>query len=679
VPLLAIAVGSSSKEKKVLRSSISLTSAVTWLLLVAVTAHLDAAAPPSDRLLPNTTLGFASIPNVERFTESWNQTQLGQLMQDPQMEAFAEDLQRQLRQQWARANQEIGVTWEDLNEVAAGELAMARVRGSDGVSAIAVLVDVTGKRDRAVALRNKVSTDLTRGGAIRSVRQVRGQEVVVFQLKRREDDPEGRARLAIYFLTQDLLAASDNLSVIEGILGRMQGNPADNLAAVKPYQIVTQRCRQAAGDVEPHLRWYAKPLDYAEAFREANPTETARVMERLEKGKQRPRTKDKGKAAARDRTDVLAIARDQGFEAIQGAGGFLNFHVGDKYEILHHLAVYAPPPYEFAMRMLDFKNTTELAPQDWVPADIARYSAVNWNMQNAFESASTLVDAMLSEEGVFEDILDSMKNDPDGPGIDIRNELIRKLTTRATLLTDYELPITPTSERLLLSAELQDAESVAKSVRRAMERDPTVRHRLIAGHDVWEIFEEEAPALAISIEQPSVQRAASDVVTSSSVVPSTGEPLPNSAVVVAHNHLLIATHVDMLQRILTPLDERDRLARDLDFRRTLQEMQELGANETTFRVFSRTEDAFRPTYELMRSGRMPESQTLLGRVLNRLLGETDSDKPRQARLDARKLPDYELVRRYLGPSGAFGYSQFDGEGESQFQGWVFVAFLLPKR
>jgi hypothetical protein len=272
-----------------------------------------------------------------------------------------------------------------------------------------------------------------------------------------------------------------------------------------------------------------------------------------------------------------------------------------------------------------------------------------------------------------------MKNDPDGPGIDIRNELIRKLTTRATLLTDYQLPITPTSERLLLAAEVQDADAVAKSVRRAMERDPTVRHRVIAGHDVWEIFEEEAPALAISIEQPGATGPGGGVVPAGNVVAVPGQPLPNSAVVVAHNHLLIATHVDMLERILTPLEERDRLARDLDFRRTMQEMQELGAKESTFRVFSRTEDAFRPTYELLRSGRMPESQTLLGRVLNRLLGEADSDKPRQARVDASKLPDFELVRRYLGPSGAFGFSQFGENQEGQFQGWVIVAFLLPKR
>ena len=71
------------------------------------------------------------------------------------------------------------------------------------------------------------------------------------------------------------------------------------------------------------------------------------------------------------------------------------------------------------------------------------------------------------------------------------------------------------------------------------------------------------------------------------------------------------------------------------------------------RSFSRTDEEYRPTYELIRQGKMPESESLLGKLLNRLLGPEDEDVLREQQIDGSQLPDFEAVRRYLGPAGLF--------------------------
>jgi hypothetical protein len=67
---------------------------------------------------------------------------------------------------------------------------------------------------------------------------------------------------------------------------------------------------------------------------------------------------------------------------------------------------------------------------------------------------------------------------------------------------------------------------------------------------------------------------------------------------------------------------------------------------------------------------MPEAESMLGRVLNRLFGEEDEDLLREQRIDGRQMPDFEMVRRYLGPGGLTVRSDADG--------WFAVGFMVSK-
>jgi hypothetical protein len=134
--------------------------------------------------------------------------------------------------------------------------------------------------------------------------------------------------------------------------------------------------------------------------------------------------------------------------------------------------------------------------------------------------------------------------------------------------------------------------------------------------------------------------------------------------------LLIASHYDFLVEMLDKTKTPDPLGESLDFRVVDGAMKQLGAGENCLRSFSRTDEAYRPTYELIRMGKMPQSETMLGRTLNAMLGPHKKGAVREQKVDGSQMPDYQVVRRYLGPAGFFGTAEPSG--------WFFVGFTLKR-
>jgi hypothetical protein len=105
-----------------------------------------------------------------------------------------------------------------------------------------------------------------------------------------------------------------------------------------------------------------------------------------------------------------------------------------------------------------------------------------------------------------------------------------------------------------------------------------------------------------------------------------------------------------------------------DYHRASDRLQALGSNGDSFRFFSQTAEDYRPTYELIRMGKMPESQTVLGRILNRMLGPEEKNVLREQRLDGSKLPEFDAVRKYFGAAGTYV--------KTTEKGWFICGCLL---
>ena len=95
----------------------------------------------------------------------------------------------------------------------------------------------------------------------------------------------------------------------------------------------------------------------------------------------------------------------------------------------------------------------------------------------------------------------------------------------------------------------------------------------------------------------------------------------------------------------------------------------MGAASTSMRMFTRLDDKHHPNYELIRQGKLEHSQTLMGKLLSRLMGSGDGDKTVK-KIDVSKMPEFAAVAKYLGPSGTFVRTD-DG-------GWFASGVVLRK-
>lgn len=615
---------------------------VNWIMLAACGVLLAAqttalAVPPSDTLLPVTTTGYVSIPKVDSLLDAWRQTQIGRLLDDPLMQPFAEDLQRQLKEKWSRSHARLGLSIEDLEQLAGGELALAVIKPADEErAALAVLADVTGKEQQAEAILAKLAANLEKQGAKRSSAVHHGVKLTIYESPPRRG--QSQPLHAAYFIHEGLFVASDQAPVASDIAGRLAKPKKDTLASVSAYQAVMERCKKGQPRIEPQVRWFIDPIGLAESFRS--------WQEHRRKGT----------------TEYVKIAKNQGFGAIRGIGGLANLS-DDQYDMLHRTYVYAPPPYELAMRMMVFPNGGEFAPEPWVPRNISSYMSFQCDIVNAFDRFDTLFDEIYGDEGVWQDTLEGIKADS---GIDIRRHLIVHLGQRVNVITDYETPITPTSQRRLAAIEAKNPKALAEAIERSMRDDERAKLRKVGEYDVWEVLPEEMDSLELEIQEADSAeepREESEEVAGGQRMMTT-----SSAMTVAKGYLLVSSHVALLEKVLENIGPGDQLAGDGDFHRVIAEFQQLGAKETSAQGFARSDEQYRVTYELFRQGRLPEADTFLGHFLNFLLGEEKEGMTRKPRLDGSKLPEYQQVRKFFGPAGSFATSETNG--------WYLVGFML---
>ena len=625
-------------------------------------ASIAGGTPPSETLLPSTTKGYFSVPDVAQLRESWNATQISCLVNDPVMKPFAEDLRGQLRAKLSAAHLRLGITLEDLEGLYGGELCMAMVQPDNDMDlhATVLLVDVTGHMPQIEKLLEKVSQNLREQDAAERTEKIGQVAATVFTMpKRWEDSPTVEA---CYVVHKETLIVSDHLATCRQIVASLNGEKTDSLADVEAFEATMSRCAQDSGDMTPHIRWFVDPFGYAHAVRAA-------AAGRRKRG-----------------ADLLKVLPNQGFDAVKGVGGYVFFATGDQ-EVLHRAMVYAPPVQETgdgsrntryvkAARMLDFPNREALPPQDFVSRDLGSYFTFSWNMIDAFEYSKTLVNELLGggkEDDLMEEIIVGLAKDKDGPQVDLRKELIAHLAERVSVITDCRRPITPESERLMFAVALTDPEAVRVTIEKAFKTEEAVK-REFEGHVIWEVVQDDEP---VEVEELQIDSGVFDPFGQSGtpeVVEEEEEEtriLPNSAITVAHNHLIVASHVDFIVEMLERPLGTDLLTSAADYQQVQDALEKIGAGESSFRFFARTDETYRPTYELIRQGKMPESKTLLGKVLNKLLGPDEEGILREQQIDGSKMPDFDAVRRYLGPSGMYV--------QSLENGWYVAGCLLSKQ
>ncbi len=647
--------------RRVLRGTAAVAITLgTVLIGPAATATADSAFPPSEKIFPASTRGWVSISHGPEFRQRFNRTQYGLLLKDPSMKPFIESVRKQLESSNSGRLGRLGLTLDDLLEVAGGEYALGAVESPAGKLATVVLVDVTGHDAQARGLVDKMNQRMIEQKGTK-VATNGGGPLTVYQFAPAEDSGRTGEQRVAFALAGSALIVGDDPALITQVMGTLGQGRGDCVGSLPAFGTIIGRCQSQVPATAAAVRWYVDPLPFAKAYQATNP----------------PREKRKG-------PDYVAILGRQGFDAVKAAGGVVVFDDGG-HAMRHHTMVYAPPlpgrqpfaadRFDLAARMLQFPDVEAIAPQSWVPRDVSGWTSLQFDIRNAFATVESLVDDVVGEKGVYDDVIASVKEDPDGPQIDLEKDLVACLGSRVTLITDHATPIGTDSERMVIAVEAVDPERVAATVAKSMSIDPDMAKIDVQGNVAWELIDRSMAIPQLEVELPggAVPHADHDDDAHrrrAKLREREEKLLPHSVVTVAHGHLFVASHRDILERVLATKGDVEALGSAADYGQIATELNRLLPGKAATRSFTREDEAIRPAYEMLRQGSMPKSKSLTGQLLNGILGDGKPGTVRTQRLDGSTLPDFEMVRRYFGTVGV--------GMQSLPEGWYITGVTLPR-
>ncbi|MDA0283016.1 MAG: hypothetical protein O3B86_06640, partial [Planctomycetota bacterium] len=571
--------------------------------------------------LPQTTRAFIAVDNADRLEAAWNQTQTGQLASSAEMKPFVEEADRYFHQ-FALPNfvKTTGTTIDELRSVASGQMSGALVEAANGSTVTMIIVDVAGKTADATALLKTISERFTeRGTTGESVKQD-GADIRSWKWKIADS---GEARTSVWLLKDDTLLFSTNLAEVDNTLKRW-AQPETSLSTLDSFRKSSESCN-IEGMSSPALRWYVDPIGLLRLVHKPGP---------FDEPEDHP----------------AEFAKRHGLDAVKAISGNVTGAVAP-YDLIVRVTIYAPKPHRGTMAIFDFPGDADLTTGTWVPNSVNMLTTLNFNLTSAFENIGGLFDDLYADgiEGTFNDIMTDLKAD-DGPRVDVRNDVIEKLSSQISILNESELPIAGKNERSFVSVQIaNDEDGVAQAVKRMLRDDPGVRRYRVTGYpnDLWTIGE--------STERDNEEEGA--------------PRLRTLAVMVARKQLMIATSAQAIRSVLTQATVEP-VADAEEFKRVMAAIAKLNPQGTIGRAWSNVPQDIETTYELVRSGRLEEVESVYGMIVGMAIKRFRDAETGESKIDFNKLPEFSSIRHYFGTAGLVGENVTDA--------WRITGFTLSK-
>lgn len=620
------------------------------------------------RLLPDSAAGVVRVPDVPTLCDAWESTTIGKLTDDEALQPLLEANFGEAGTVWQHMGDRVGLRPKDLYQIGTGEAVAAWLTSTEArrpSSALCVVAEVEGDQQETREVLDRIDAELKQQEATRTDRTYQGETVRVYRPKVKPG--QLLIEQIVICLTDDRIIAADRDSIVNGVLDAIAaGGRADSLADAELRNRVLEDSysRSKLADAESAdtdgIRWHG---DVVEWF--AKPLEVGRIIRDLAKI-------DRG-----NKVKIIDLLEQQGFDAIQAAGGIVLVG-GEKFDLLHRGFVLAPPipgepqRYRLAARMLQFPNASHDSLPAWVPADVASFARINWKLEDAFWAAETLVDQALDSR-IFRPSIEGIRDDEEGPQIDLEKNVLPNLDDQVVVLTDNTLPVGQNSDRLLLAIRVKDAAAIQNAVRKAMEVEPDVfQIDTVPGVEIWKVQRGE---------EDEIEAEFFDDLGFDDAVEDQEQPLLNTwaiAVVPAAKqseaaHLVFASHVELLEEVARRMMGTDQTPGLREQPEIVQQQQalvdELGAEEVAIERLVRLRLSLRTKYELLRQGELKESDSILATIIRRLVEGDDDGLPDEIeRPNQAKWPPFSELEEYFRNAVSFV--------ETTDSGWTLNAVLL---
>lgn len=623
------------------RSSFRALCTLSALLLL--TDLVSAQQKKAYELLPDTVQAVVYIPNSDELLESWDRTQLARLAADPAVRPFFEEQRQAIEARFMEAGWRLKVTPEDIQAYATGQIAVAWLelpRAPRKPFALAMIADVEDDVKTNQRLLAALDKQLSQRQPGKATLQHAGVTIAKYTMPKRAD--QLLAENVYYAISMGQLIATDDEQLIMDIVSRIGGQEVAGPTLAADRVFVEGR-DQLKVSGEAQVEYFVRPLGVARVFRSI------------------------GGKRSKSNADLLAVLENQGFSAIKCICGEIALG-RELVDVRHRGYVLVDRPLPKSAGILDFPNNVTTESPDvpsFVSGDVSSYLTMNWNSQEAFWRAEGLVDELAGTPGVFVEVIEGIKRDPNGPRIDIEQAVLPQLTNDIFAIADNRPgPADIDSRRNLIALRVKNTQAMAGVIDRAMGNEPDAELVEFNGHPIWQVVHRNDQELDLGNDFGDFGAPAQ--------APAAGaQPwLTNWAITVYDGYLMFASHVDLIQEAITQSQSgASPLMEDQNFIRVAAAVvRDFGEEPGCVWQFVQNSVAYRVQYELFREGKLQDSQSMLASVLENLL-QTDSEiKEKTPRVDGKKLPPFSAISHFLQPSGFMC--------RSTEHGWEFGGLLL---
>ena len=594
-------------------------------------------------LFPDTATAVVWIADSNRLASQWEHTQLYDLARDPAIAPFFEEQRQEIESRLVDAGWRLNIKLEDLASYTTGQIGLAWLELPAiplKPFAMALFADVDDAKGPNDKLLDKIEHALLARKATKVLLSHLGIEIAKYTLPKR---PAALLSEDIYYaIASGHFLSTDDEGLMKELISRIKGESVATKTIAEDPVFVEGRSKaqiSGAGQVE----YFVRPLGIA------------RVLRAI------------GGKHSKSNADMLAVLRNQGFEAIKCVCGEIEFGT-DTLDIAHRGYVLAERPLPKSAAVLDFPNKASGDVPNFVGPNISTLLATNWNAE-AFWKTEGLVDELAGTPGVFHEVIEGIKVDPNGPRIDIEREVLPHITNDIYSISDSKPGAADVdSRRNLIALRLSNSPAMAKVLDRAMQNEPDAELVDFKGHTIWKV---------VHRDDEEVTDLASDFGGDFGAPPAGQagqQPAPwlsNWAITVYGDYLMFASHVEMIEDAIVQAEsgELSPLVEEQDYQRVKAALvEQFGSDARSAWQVVRTSMAYRVQYELFREGKLMDSQSMLASILDRLLQNEGEMRIKKQKLDGKKLPPYEKVARFLQPGGVMF--------RSTDSGWSFGVVML---
>ncbi|QDT26561.1 hypothetical protein Enr10x_18650 [Gimesia panareensis] len=401
--------------------------------------------------IPGDSMLYFSIPDVELLEEKWAQSSMAEMVRDPAFADMKKDLVQLVEKYSKMFEAETDLGLSNVLSIPAGEFCIAFVKSDEGKFGGLAFVEYGESGEIVEKILEKTAEGLDKEGAKRSISSVDGTKITIFSFEKEGDDA-GPVKVPLskkfaYFLKDKTFVASNDEKILEGVLAKWDGQAQGTLSAKKEYQYILNKCADA--DAPAVMHWYMNPVGALQSILGV----ASRVNPQVGM--------------------IQGFLPALGLTQLKAVGGS-SYIATKNFDAITKTFTYVEQP---TSGIIDIFKCPAIAQQPpvWVSDKVSSYYSINWSIVGAYDSIETLFDGFQGRPGAMAAIIDQMADNPDGPKIHIKKDIIDNLSGRIQIATEIkegeQIDLTQMSGQFVVALGLKNSDAFQKIIASLTTRD----------------------------------------------------------------------------------------------------------------------------------------------------------------------------------------------------------------